>query len=111
MLALAAFAWSNSIQASGVTLTEGAENGTGNVVMGAPSGYEMISSRVFADGARHSFHLTHPDGSSQWVQLKDAVRASLGARLQFQSMLRYATDTQVARVQVSPDGQQWQELY
>jgi uncharacterized repeat protein (TIGR02543 family) len=94
-----------------LTATEGAENGTGNVVVNAPAGYAVIASAYHAGGTK-AFHLTTPDFGSQSVKLSRTVLASASTELKFKSRFLYATPSQVAHVQVSTDeGSSWDTLF
>lgn len=95
---------------SALTAIEGAESGTTKITLEAPAGTNIISSAYHATGAK-SFHFTNTQFAPQAVTLKRTVLAGAATELRFKSRLGYATENQVARVQVSTDeGGSWHTL-
>ncbi|MEA3209629.1 MAG: hypothetical protein QOE70_2686 [Chthoniobacter sp.] len=96
---------------SPLTATEGAENGTGSVVVEAPAGSAVVSSAYHASGTK-SFHLTTPEFERESLTLTRTVLANAGTQLNFKSRFGYASALQVARAQVSADeGVTWADLF
>lgn len=94
------------------TLLEGGENGLGGVTAQISTGYEVLSSRTFADGPPHAFHFAHPDASNQWMRINKQVHPQAGTVLNFKSRLGWAGVGQTAHVQVSADGGSvWTDIY
>lgn len=99
------------------TFSEGAEAGTGNVVLTTDPGYQFITTDVTPLEGTRVFHLVHngTGGASpndQWIQFKPKFRGTTASVLKFGSMLGYATDKQTAVAQVSTDGgATWQTMW
>ena len=85
-------------------LSEGAESGLAGVTIQSSPGYNVFSTKIYADGAMHSFHLAQPDWADQWVRLKTAVIPQAGSVLRFKSRLAWSGSGQTTHVQVSGDG-------
>ncbi|MDC0935171.1 CAP domain-containing protein [Pirellulales bacterium] len=83
--------------------TENAENGTIYINDFTDAGYELIQSDVFAEGS-FAFHLANPGGDDNWFEITQAISPQSDTKLFFQSRLRTATSSQLARVQLSTDG-------
>ncbi|MCC6821903.1 MAG: CAP domain-containing protein [Verrucomicrobiota bacterium] len=97
---------------SGYTLNDGAENGLTNVTVNASAGYVVRDSSVAAAGS-YSYHLAHPTPpTDQFLTLNQAFVPKTNATLSIRSRLGYASEVQVARVQVSTDsGSSWADIY
>jgi uncharacterized protein YkwD len=96
---------------------EGAEKGLAGLEVSATPGYSVVTSERKAAGAQ-AFHLAHPKPagsgvpSAQSLTFRQLWRAGPEARLEFQSLLGWATPTQLARAQVSLDqGSSWQDVW
>lgn len=96
---------------SDFTTTEGAENGSSNIIDGTVSDYSLFDNAVKQSG-NFSFHLAQPDAEDQFFQLTQILIPQAGASIEFGSRLGFATVGQVARVQVSVDGgTAWATVY
>lgn len=83
---------------------EGAENGPGTLITRTSGGYSFIDSS-FASSGSNAFHLvTSEIGTSQTLRFPKAYLLGESSSLTFQSMVRSATTTQVAKVNISLDG-------
>lgn len=90
---------------------EGAEAGLGRFAAQISAGYEPVAQGVQAQGGA-SFHLVHPALENQVLSLVNPLRLGANSQLTFQSRLGWATDIQVARVQLSTDsGTTWTDLW
>ena len=93
------------------TYVEGAENGFTEVNASISDGYSGLSTQVKASGIS-SFHLAHPTPEDQILVLERVIVPSATSTLSFSSRLGYATENQVARVQISlNNGITWQDIY
>ena len=93
------------------TWAEDAEGGAGNVVDGTDGGYALVQSEIVAE-EEHAFHLANPDFNDNFFELDVPIEVLTNSKLFFLSRLRFATSSQVARVQVSTDGGvNWQGVY
>ena len=91
--------------------TEGAESGAANITDGTDADYTLISNSVSGTGSA-SFHLAHPNASSQWFVWERNILVSSNSSLTFQSRLGTATTDQTAKAQVSlNDGATWADVY
>ncbi len=92
--------------------TEGAENGIGNLIVSIFGGYNVIDSS-FASSGSASFHLSTGEiGTTQTLTFPSAYVIGDSSSLSFESMVRAATDTQIAKVNVSLDnGVSWINEY
>jgi len=88
--------------------TEGAESGIGDLIVSIFGGYNVIDSS-FASSGSASFHLaTGEIGTTQTITFPNAYVIGSSSSLSFESMVRAATDTQIAKVNVSLDnGVSW----
>lgn len=84
--------------------TEGAESGIGDLIVSVFGGYNVIDSS-FASSGSSSFHLSTGEiGTTQTLTFPNAYLIGDSSSLSFESMVRAATDTQIAKVNVSMDG-------
>ena len=99
------------ITASG-DFTEGAESGIGDLVARKFGDYEVIDNS-FASSGSSAFHLaTGEIGTSQSITFPDAYVIGGSSNLAFESMVRAATTTQFAKVNVSLDnGVSWLNVF
>lgn len=89
----------------------GAETATGDIIDGTNIDYALRDSNVSATGA-YSYHLAHTSASLQYFELEGAFLVEPGATVDFDSRLGYASENQVARLDVSVDeGTSWNALY
>lgn len=98
-------------QATNGFLVDNASNGLINFSISPTPTYPIITN-AFVGGAK-CFHLAHPTGTPQLLQLNEVLYPSNSTLLNFKSMLRWGvTNVQIARVQVSTDGGNiWQDIY
>ena len=93
------------------TYVEGAENGFKEVNASISDGYSGLSTQVKASGIS-SFYLAHPTPEDQILVLERVIIPSATSTLSFSSRLGYATEDQIARVQISlNNGITWQDIY
>src|SRR5439155_8573013 len=59
----------------------------------------------------HAFHLCHTNPVPQLLTLTNLLYPRTNTMLQFKSRLGYATSNQVARVQVSANGNAWTDIF
>jgi len=87
---------------------EGAESGIGDLIVSVFGGYNVIDGS-FASTGSSAFHLSTGEiGTTQTITFPDAYLIGDSSSLSFQSMVRAATDTQIAKVNVSLDnGVSW----
>ncbi|MBC2592972.1 hypothetical protein H5P28_01740 [Ruficoccus amylovorans] len=93
---------------SASTLAENAEGGTTGFSIDISSeSFEVVQDLIALEG-EHSFHLFHSDGTDSSLTLASPVAVTAGMKLFFESWLRYSTQSQIARVQLSTDdGATW----
>ena len=97
-------------QTTNGALVDNALNGLTNFTISPTPAYSIITNPPTGSG--NCFHLAHASAVPQLLQLKELLFPSNTTVLSFQSLLGYATTTQIARVQVSTDGgANWQDLY
>ncbi|MDX1953551.1 MAG: carboxypeptidase regulatory-like domain-containing protein [Verrucomicrobiota bacterium] len=95
--------------------SEGAENGLANVdtnVVAAP-GVQVIATDYKASG-NASFYLYHlnPGAVPQTITFQDEFLLSANSQVTFQSMLRFALEAQVARMEIQRDeGKPWETVW
>lgn len=91
---------------------EGAEDGLAGFAATTTPGYDVVVTSPRASGS-HAFRLAHPEPvSDQVLAYTRQMYVGAAARLDFQSRLSYATESEVARVQVSLDqGASWTDVY
>jgi len=82
---------------------ESAENGYANIIDNTHPSYPLIQSDVVAQG-NYAFHLANPSFQDNWFAIDQTLPIQPDTKLFFFSRLRYATTSQVARVQISTDG-------
>jgi hypothetical protein len=82
---------------------ENAENGYANIIDNTSPTYPLIQSDVVAEG-NYAFHLANPSFQDNWFVIDQTLQLQPDTKLFFFSRLRYATSSQVARVQISTDG-------
>ena len=87
---------------------EGAESGIGDLIVSVFGGYNVID-ESFASTDSSAFHLSTGEiGTTQTITFPDAYLIGDSSSLSFQSMVRAATDTQIAKVNISLDnGVSW----
>lgn len=108
--AATAYQW-RSVRRIPWSLPEGAESGTRRFVATVSPGYEPIAADVRHAGSA-SFHLAHPQPvQDQQLSLRNAIRLGVASTLTFWSRLGVATEDQVAVVEISASGAEWQELW
>jgi len=83
--------------------TENAENGTAYVIDNTSPSYPLIQSDVVGQGS-YAFHLAQPSLQDNSFVIDQTLTMQPDTKLFFLSRLRYATTTQIARVQISTDG-------
>ncbi|HVY72085.1 MAG TPA: CAP domain-containing protein [Verrucomicrobiae bacterium] len=88
----------------------GAEQGLDGLTAATSPGYNAVDTLLAATGAA-SFHLVQPDFGDQTLQLTGRYLPGSDGHITFNSRLGLATDTQIARVQVSTDGLTWTDLF
>ena len=82
--------------------TEDAESGTANILTNV-SGYPLIQSEIVGQGS-NAFHLANPGFQDNWFVIDETLTMQADTKLFFLSRLGWATNAQVARVQVSTNG-------
>lgn len=109
--------WSDRYEARSFSVTSmdysnGAEVANDGVIDGTANDYELRSQELSATGVS-SFHLAHPNyDEDQYFQIPGAYLIDENTTLSFSSRLGYASDAQVARVQISLDSSQsWVDLW
>ena len=87
---------------------EGAESGIGDLIVSVFGGYNVID-ESFASTGSSAFHLSTGEiGTTQTITSPYAYLIGDSSNLSFQSMVRAATDTQIAKVNISLDnGVSW----
>lgn len=94
-----------------LTDVEGAESGTGNFDVETSPGYSIIVNSPVATG-NGAFHLAHSTSVNQYLtDARELAVVESDAELQFASRLGVATSDQVARVQISLDRTNWEDVY
>jgi hypothetical protein len=103
-------------QGTNGNLSDGAENGLVNFTATTTAGYYVITNGLAASGT-FSFHLAQPLPANQSfpvdqiLQLNESLLPATNTSVTFQSLLGYASTSQIAEVQASSDGVNWQNLY
>ncbi len=95
------------------SLSDGAEDGTANFYVNASTnGYSVITDRPVSAGS-HSFHLAHPAPPvSQSLALRQVFIPKSDTVLTFKSRLGWASEKQMALVEISvDDGASWTVVY
>lgn len=93
------------------SLTDGAENGLGNLISNTTSGYSVVSADAAATGGQ-SFHLAHIQPTDQTLTLKTTLIPLSNASIRFDSQLGLSGSGQIARLEVSAnEGASWSALY
>jgi len=94
------------------SIDEGAESGTAGVTITQSAGYPVIQSERVQQGT-YAFHLAHDTALSEEIILfNDRITPTSSSVLAFHSQLRWATDSQHARVEVSTDdGSTWETVF
>ncbi|TVP76472.1 MAG: hypothetical protein EA353_11990 [Puniceicoccaceae bacterium] len=86
-------------------------NDLSRVSDGTSDGYSALSTSVKYAGSG-AYRLAHPSPADQTLEYLETFRPGPAAALHFRSRLGWATDGQVARVEVSPDGgASWTPVY
>gem|GEM_PF-1778142 len=83
--------------------TEGAENGTAQIIDRTHAAFPLIQSTIRAAG-NHAFHLAHAAPSLNGFEIDRTIRIEEDTQLFFMSRLGWATTGQVAEVQISTNG-------
>lgn len=91
------------------SLTDNAQNGLVNFTISPSPVYPVITNAPVGPG--NCFHLTHTNPAPQLLQLKEWLLPATTATVSFKSYLGYATTNETARVQVSSDGINWNDLF
>jgi hypothetical protein len=95
-------------QATNGNLVDNALNGTTNFLVSPAAAYPIITN----GGSGACFHLVHLNAAAQFLQFNQILFPATNTTLSFKSMLGYASDTEVARVQVAAYGStNWVDLY
>jgi uncharacterized protein YkwD len=101
-----AYQW-RYLDLSPFNFADGAESGTGQFIVRASSGYNVVATDVSASGAS-SFHLAQPSVVDQTLTLKTTIVPSNGTMLNFASRLGLSSPSQIAQVEISTDqGVSW----
>ena len=104
---LALLGWTGDAAAA---YTENAES-IDHVNVATSGGYSVLQSDVVAEGGS-AFHLAHSDPpQTQAITLHGQHAVAAATDVSFQSLLRFATPNQVARLQVAPAGGAWQTVW
>lgn len=93
-------------------IVEGAESGTTGITITQSVGYPVIQSERVHAGT-YAFHLAHDTALSEEIILfNDRFTPTSTTVLEFYSQLRWATDSQHARVEISSDdGSTWEPVF
>lgn len=104
------YQWKHS-RRSPLTVVEGAEAGTNNLLLAVSAGYDVLQTTARASG-NYAFRLAHPQPVDQFVTLQWLVRPGANGRLALSSRLGWSTAGQLARIQVTTNaGLSWQDLW
>ncbi len=104
------YQWRASALAA-LNLVEGAEQGTGAMLLDTSAGYDPVPAGIAASGSR-AVHLAHAQPVDQSMALRATVVPQANSVLRFASRLGYATANQSALVELSADeGRSWSALY
>ena len=95
------YQWKTSLLSS-YTVVDGAET-DGSVTPQIPAGYAFRDPSVKAAGS-YAYHLAQPNFQTGQFTLNASLVSGAGGMLNFKSRLGYATNKQVAKVQISTDG-------
>jgi len=95
------YQWVAALTTNG-DLTDQARNGLTNFTISPPPLYAVITNPPVGTGK--CFHLDHTNPVPQLLQFKEILFPTVNTKLSFQSILGYASTTEVARVQVSTNG-------
>ena len=94
-----------------LSLFEGAEQGSGAMVLGTSAGYDPLAVGTAASGSR-AVHLAHALPVDQSMALRTTVVPQTTSVIRFASRLGYASSAQTALVEISADeGRSWTTLY
>jgi uncharacterized protein YkwD len=93
-------------------INEAAESGTTGITLIQSAGYPVIQSERVHQGT-YAFHLAHDSPLSEEIILfNERFTPTSTSVLEFYSQLRWATDSQHARVEISTDdGLNWEPVY
>jgi hypothetical protein len=87
--------------------TENGENGLTYVIDQTDPSYPLLQSDVVSQGT-YAFHLANPkfqdNIQDNWFEIDQTISIETDTKLFFQSRLRTATSSQIAKVQISTDG-------
>lgn len=86
-----------------VDLFNGAEQGLDGLMTFTSEGYQVVQEVVKASGSR-AFHLAHAEPTAQILRLDRELLATPDSELVLKSRLGWATENQVAKIQVSATG-------
>jgi len=103
LLALTGAASSTTRARAAVLWTENAENGYAYVIDNTSPSYPLIQSDVVGEGA-NAFHLANPGFQDNWFAIDQSLTIEPDTKLFFLSRLGWATNRQVATVQISTNG-------
>jgi hypothetical protein len=84
-------------------LRENAENGAANILDNVGSDFSLIQSETVGEGD-FAFHLANPNFEDKWFVIDETLSIQPDSKLFFLSRLGWATNRQVARVQISTNG-------
>jgi len=105
------YEWRQS-RLSNITFTDGAENGLTNFTVQASTNDYSVRDNSVKFAGTYSFHLAHTQPAPQILTLNRLLLATASSSVTFESRLGYASDIQIARVQVSSDeGNTWNDVY
>src|SRR5665213_468136 len=97
-------------QLSNGNLADSALNGLVNFTIYPPPPYSIITNPPVGSGK--CFHLAHTNPVPQLLEFTEVLFPTANTTLSFQSLLGYATTTEVARVQISTNaGGAWVDIY
>ncbi len=94
------------------TTIETGASGTDDFIVSTTGDYSVIALDEPLNSPVLSFHLAHPTEDEQTLELNMTLFPNAASALKFQSLLGYASTTEIARAQVSTDGGvTWQDVW